>query len=89
MQIKLIFRRKILHLGTRNRPSSLSIKTEKKTVCHHHLHYLLFHLPFIIIIIIIIIIVIIIIITVLLFGHIFWTFQKRLRHKHKKLAFQY
>ena len=83
MQIKLIFRRKILHLGTRNRPSSLSIKTEKKTVCHHHLHYLLFHLPFIIII------VIIIIITVLLFGHIFWTFQKRLRHKHKKLAFQY
>ena len=69
MQIKLIFRRKILHLGTRNRPSSLSIKTEKKTVCHHHLHYLLFHLPFIIIIIIII--VIIIIITVLLFGRIF------------------
>ena len=85
MQIKLIFRRKILHLGTRNGPSSLSIKTEKKTVCHHHLHYLLFHLPFIIIIII----VIIIIITVLLFGHNFWTFQKRLRHKHKKLAFQY
>ena len=84
MQIKLIFRRKILHLGTRNRPSSLSIKTEKKTVCHHHLHYLLFYLPFIIIIIIVIIII-----TVLLFGHIFWTFQKRLRHKHKKLAFQY
>ena len=87
MQIKLIFRRKILHLGTRNRSSSLSIKTEKKTVCHHHLHYLLFHLPFIIIIIIIVIIIIII--TVLLFGRIFWTFQKRLRHKHKKLAFQY
>ena len=66
MQIKLIFRRKILHLGTRKRPIHRYQLKQKKTVCHHHLHYLLFYLPFIIIIIIIIIVTIIIIIIIII-----------------------